>query len=130
MQRKLISMVKGDLIEWGVADIDFRGLQDGTLNLILRHRFEKEIAEHQTPPDLRIGFREEIAALQAEKQSLRGKLNQVMGVMAEVQLANALRSRKRFRLRDFFAAASDETELNMTAVRTRAIIQRDDVSSQ
>jgi hypothetical protein len=30
IQRRLIAMMKGDLIEWGVADIDFRGLQDGT----------------------------------------------------------------------------------------------------
>lgn len=78
IQRKLISMVKGDLIEWGSSDIRFRGLQDGTLNLILRHRFEEEIAEHQTPPDLRIGFREEIATLRHEKQSLQGKLNHVI----------------------------------------------------
>ncbi len=126
IHRKLIAMVKGDLIEWGVADIDFRGLQDGTLNLILRHRFEKEIAEHQTPPDLRTDFREQLASLQKENNSLRGKLSQVIGVMAEYQLANTLRSRKRFRLSDFFAGAVDETKLNMTNVRTRVIIQRDD----
>lgn len=62
IQRKLISMVKGDLVKWGTADIDFWGVQDGTLNLILRHRFEKEIAEHQTPPDLRADFHKELAA--------------------------------------------------------------------
>lgn len=126
IHRKLISMVKGDLIEWGSADIDFRGLQDGTLNLILRHRFEKAIAEYQSPPDLRIGFREQLTALQRENQSLRGKLNQVSGVMAEYQLANALRSRKRLRVGDFFQGANDEAELNLTNVQTRVIIQRDD----
>jgi len=126
IQRKLIAMVKGDLIEWGVADIDFRGLQDGTLNLILRHRFEKEIAEHQTPPDLRTDFREQIAALPRQNQSLRGKLSQVIGVMAEYQFANTLRSRKRFKLCDFFAGSVDETKLNMTNIRTRVIIQRED----
>jgi hypothetical protein len=126
IQRRLISMVKGDLIEWGVADIDFRGLQDGTLNLILRHRFEKEIAEDQDTPDLRIGFREQIAALQKENNSLRGKLNQVIGVMAEYQFANTLRSRKRFQWADFFTGATDDTELNITGVRTRVVIQRDD----
>ena len=123
---KLIAMVKGDLIEWGTSDISFRGLQDGTLNLILRHRFEEEIAEHQTPPDLRTDFREQLASLQKENNSLRGKLSQVIGVMAEYQLANTLRSRKRFRLSDFFAGAVDETKLNMTNVRTRVIIQRED----
>jgi hypothetical protein len=101
-------------------------LQDGTLNLILRHRFEKEIAEDQDTPDLRIGFREQIAALQKENNSLRGKLNQVIGVMAEYQFANTLRSRKRFQWADFFAGATDDTELNITGIRTRVVIQRDD----
>ena len=63
---KLLAMVKADLIEWGSADIDFRGLQDGTLNLILRNRFEKEIALHD--PDLRIDFRDRTEKLLAEKQ--------------------------------------------------------------
>ena len=126
IQRKLISMVKGDLIEWGSSDIRFRGLQDGTLNLILRHRFEEEIAEHQTPPDLRRGFREEIATLQRQNQSLQGKLNHVTGKMAEQQLATALRSRKRFKLSAFFMGTTDETELNITHVQTRMTLQRDD----
>ncbi len=126
IQRKLLAMVKGDLLEWGIADIDFRGLQDGTLNLILRNRFEKEIAEQQTLPDLRIGFREQIAELQRQNKSLQGKLNNVVGKVAEYLFANTLRNRKRFKMSDFFTAARDETKLNMLDVRTRVIIQRDD----
>ena len=41
------------MIERSVADIDFRGLQNGTLNLILRNRFEKEIEEFEPPSDLK-----------------------------------------------------------------------------
>ncbi len=126
IHRKLISMVKGDLIEWGVADIDFRGLQDGTLNLILRHRFEKEIKQDQQTPDLRIGFRQQVADLQRENKSLRGKLNHIAGQMAEYQFANAIRSRKRFKLGDFFNGVDNTAELNIINVRTRIIIQRDD----
>ena len=128
IHRKLISMVKGDLIEWGVADIDFRGLQDGTLNLILRHRFEKEIAEHQVPPDLRIDFREKIAGLKKENNILRGKLNQITGVMAENQFATALRSRKRFKLCEFFNSSSDlfDKAMNIQDVRMEVVIQRED----
>jgi hypothetical protein len=126
IHRKLLSMHKGDLIEWGSSDIRFRGLQDGTLNLILRHRFEEEIAEHQTPPDLRIGFREEIAALRRENQALKGKLNHATGMMAEYQLATAMRSRKRFPLSAFFTGTTDETELNLVDVRTRVTLQRND----
>ena len=126
IHRKLISMVKGDLIEWGSSDWRFRGLKDGTLNLILRHRFEEEIAEHQAPPDLREDFREKLSQLQKENKSLRGKLSQVTGVMAEYQFAIALRSRKRFKLGDFFHGALADTEFNMTDVRTNIKIQRDD----
>ena len=124
IHRKLISMVRGDLIEWGSADVDFRGLQDGTLNLILRHRFEKEILQHE--PNLRIGFNEELAALRKENRSLQGKLSHIQGLVTEQQLAYAIRSRKRFPLRAFFDGATDETELNITNVRTRVLIQRED----
>ncbi len=83
IRHKLMAMVKGDLIEWGRSDIQFRGLQDGTLNLVLRNRFEEEIAQHKQPPDLRAEFREEITRLHAEKKSLQGKLYHVTGQMAE-----------------------------------------------
>ncbi len=126
LHRKLVSMVMGDLIEWGSSDIRFRGLTDGTLNLILRHRFEEEIAEHQAPPDLRIDFREKIADLQRENRSLRGRLSQVVGIMAEIQLANAFRSRKRFQLGDFFQGVNNHEQLNLIDVRTRVLIQRQD----
>ncbi len=126
IRQRLMAMVKGDLIDWGIADIDFRGLQDGTLNLILRNRFEKEIAQHEQPPDLRAEFREEIAQLQTEKKSLQGKLSYVTGQMAENQLAISFRSRKRFRLSDYFAGVTDDSELNVTEVRTRVFIQRAD----
>jgi hypothetical protein len=113
IQRKLLAMVKADLLEWGSADIEFRGLQDGTLNLILRHRFEKEIAEYQTSPDLRVAFREQIADLK-QNNSLRGKLGNVVGKVAEYLFTNTLRSRKRFKMSDFFEGATDE---NLTDVR-------------
>ncbi len=130
IQRKLMAMVKGDLLEWGPANIQCRGLQDGTLNLILRHRFEMELAQYQTSPDLRVSFREQIAELRQENNSLRGKLAHVTGKMAEYQLANAFRSRKRFKPVDFFEFASPsepvETKLNFLDVQTRIIIQRAD----
>ncbi|KHD04887.1 hypothetical protein PN36_27080 [Candidatus Thiomargarita nelsonii] len=40
-----------------MADIEFRGLQDGTLNLILRNRFEKEIEQFEPPSDLKSEFK-------------------------------------------------------------------------
>ncbi|MEZ4736305.1 MAG: hypothetical protein R3E79_55170 [Caldilineaceae bacterium] len=57
---------------------------------------------------------------------MRGKLNHIKGQVTEFQLAVALRSRKRFRLADFFAGASDETPLTLREVQTRVVIQRSD----
>ncbi len=50
-------------------EIDYKGLTDGTLALILRHRFEKEIATYQPdvkPTDMKQNFHEEIQRLKKE----------------------------------------------------------------
>jgi hypothetical protein len=61
IQQKLVTLSEADVIERGVADIDFRGLQDGTLNLILRNRFEKEINGFE--PQLKSEFQAQIENL-------------------------------------------------------------------
>jgi hypothetical protein len=102
IQEKLLILSEADLIEQGVADIDFRGLQDGTLNLILRNRFEKEIQESGAP-NLKQEFHKKIEALTTKNQQLQGQLNNMSGKMAEFMLATAFRSRKRFVLTEFFS---------------------------
>ncbi|MBF0200754.1 MAG: hypothetical protein HQK66_05480, partial [Desulfamplus sp.] len=144
IQEKLLTLVEADMLEWGNADIDFRGLQDGTLNLILRNRFEKEILNFE--PDLKEEFHARIKALKQEKQKIQGMLNNLTGQVAEMQLANALRSKKRFKLSRFFHSPVDidatdalakENEndtiqktqnmpLNIVDVRTRVMFQRED----
>ncbi len=57
-------MVGADVIEWGSSDIQFRGLRDGTLNLILRNRFEEEIEGFV--PDLKQEFHEQAKQLETE----------------------------------------------------------------
>ncbi len=124
IQKKLLLLVEADILEWGPSDISFRGLQDGTLNLILRHRFEEEI--NNFVPDVKQDMREDIAAVTRDRNRLRGMLNQVMGWVAEQQLATEFRSRKRFRLSAFFAGVHDDTELNIGNVRLRVPVQRED----
>ncbi len=120
----LENMVEADLIARGGSDIDFRGLKDGTLNLILRHRFEKEIESFQ--PDLKKGFREEVEALEKDKKALRGVVNHLAGKMAEYQLATEFRSKKRFAPSRYFANVADDAALNVVDVRMRATFQRAD----
>ncbi len=140
IQHKLMVLVEADMLEWGNADIDFRGLQDGTLHLILRSRFEKEITNFE--PDLKQEFHEQISRLKQDRNRIQGQLNQLRGQVAELVLANALRSRKRFRLDTFFHCAraqSNESDhrcreleplhLNMVNVQTRVMMQRKDGKS-
>ncbi len=123
IKKKLLLLVEADVIEWGRSDIDFRGLQDGTLNLILRNRFEKEIKGFV--PDLKQEAHEQIRELQKEKQQLQGQLNNLSGKFAEYQLATAFRSKKRFALSDYFAGVKDTSRLNVTDVRQRIPVQRE-----
>ncbi len=125
IREKLNLLVEADVIEWGKSDIQFRGLQDGTLNLILRSRFEEEIATF-VPPDLKREFHEEIGKLREERNRLQGVLNNLTGKVAEIQIASAFRSRKRFALSDFFRGVRDTARLNITAVRRRVPLQRED----
>ena len=124
IREKLDLLVEADVIEWGSSDIQFRGLRDGTLNLILRSRFEEEIGTFA--PDLRKEFHEEIRRLGKERDRLRGALANLTGRVAEMQIASAFRSRKRFALSDFFSGVTDTARLNITDVRCRVPIQRDD----
>lgn len=124
IQRKLLTLVDADLLEQGTADIDFGGLQDGTLNLILRNRFEKEINEFA--PDFKQEFHEQIAKLSQEKRRLQGMLNHLAGKLAENLLATEFRSRKRFRLSDYFQGAKDDAPLHLVDVRERVKFQRPD----
>jgi len=117
-------MVKADLIREGSSDIDYHGLTDGTLNLILRTRFEKEIATYK--PDLKKNFHEKINALKREKKSLQGMVNHLAGMMAEYQLTLEFRSRKRFSLSRYFTNVADDIELNITDVKMRVKFQRPD----
>ncbi len=121
---KLILLSEADVIDRGSSDIQFRGLSDGTLNLIIRNRFEEEIKHFV--PDIKNGFKQQIAALMAENRRLRGKLNSVVGKFAEHQLALAFRNQKRFFLSAFFDNVTDTTRLNIIDVKERVSIHRPD----
>jgi hypothetical protein len=124
IQRILVILSEVDVIDSGTSDIDFKGLQDGTLNLILRHRFEKEIEGFM--PNFPKEFDQQIEELSAKNRSLQGKLNHYAGIVAEHLLATAFRSKKRFALTEFFQNVTDGARLNIVLVKERVKIQRDD----
>lgn len=81
IHEKLFQLADSDLIEEGTSNIDFHGLKDGTLNLILRSRFEKEI--NNFAPDLKQEFQQTIKALRSDKRRLQGYVNHLEGKLAE-----------------------------------------------
>ncbi len=123
IRKKLLLLVEADVIEWGSSDIQFRGLQDGTLNLILRNRFEEEISGFV--PDLKKEAHEQISELRKETRRLQGILNNLSGKFAEYQLMTAFRTRKRFALSDYFSGVRDTCGLNIINVRQRVPLQRE-----
>ena len=124
IQERLQQLVKSDLIAEGASDIDYHGLKDGTLNLVLRNRFQKEILSYA--PDFVDEFQEEVKKLKKDKQRLQGQLSNIIGKTAELQLMCEFRSKKRFALSHYFDCLSDHTILNIQDVKTRFFIQRSD----
>ncbi|MCP4400064.1 MAG: restriction endonuclease, partial [bacterium] len=124
IKERLVILAESDMIDRGVSDIGFRGLQDGTLNLILRNRFEKEI--NNFIPDLKHEFQEQIKALKKENRRLQGTLNNLSGQFAEYQLLLSVRSKKRFALSAYFSGVQDTTRLNIVGVKQRVPLQRED----
>lgn len=128
IQEQLVTLAESDLIERGTSDIQFRGLQDGTVNLILRNRFEEEI--NNFVPDLKQEFQTKVTELQHANRRLQGMLNHLSGKLAEQQLATELRTRKRFKLSDYFTGTNDDVLVNLIDVRDRVTAQRADGKGQ
>ncbi|MEZ4733364.1 MAG: hypothetical protein R3E79_40225 [Caldilineaceae bacterium] len=121
---RLVLLAESDVIERGVSDIQFRGLQDGTLKLILRSRFEQEIEGFE--PDLRDEFKSRLLALKKDNQRLQGQVNYLAGMLAEHLLAIDFRTRKHFRLSDYFTGGSDDRPFNVVEVYERVPFPRPD----
>jgi len=124
IHKRLELLVDADLIESTWSDIRYKGLTDGTLFLVLRRRFEEEIKNHA--PDFKTDFQQQIDALEREKQSLKGRLNHLIGKFAEYQLATDMRTRKKFPLSIYFSGVKETKTLNIIDVSMRIKYQRED----
>ncbi len=123
--RKLNHLALSDLITQGVSDIEFKGLNDGTLFLVLTHRFKQEVAEFQI--DQQADFRRQLEDVKRRNAQLQGKLNQISGKIAEDLLASELRTQKRIHLSDFFdGVPQDDTRWNLISVNSRHLQKRKD----
>lgn len=126
--QKLVLLAESDVIDRGVSDIQFRGLQDGTLNLIIRHRFEEQIAGFE--PNFKDEFKQKLEKLTTDKERLQGRNNYLEGLVAEHLLAIEFRTRKRFRPSAYFTGVKDDRLLTVVEVLERAPFQRRDGKSE
>ena len=91
---------------------------------MLRNRLQEEIMSFA--PDFVKEFREEIIRLKKDKKSLQGKLSNIVGKTAELQLMSEFRRNKQFILSTYFQNVTDDTLLSIIDVKTRFYIQRQD----
>lgn len=124
LYERLVLLTESDMIEQGESDIQFRGLQDGTLKLILRSRYEQEIEGFE--PDLKDEFKTKLIALRQDNRRLQGERNHLAGMLAEHLLAIEFRARKHFRLSAYFSGGRDDRPFNVIEVLERVPFPRPD----
>ncbi|MDJ0837645.1 MAG: hypothetical protein QNK37_14110 [Acidobacteriota bacterium] len=84
IHQKLEMLRKAELIHAARTEYRYYALKDGTFYLLLKQRFKDQLAE--LDPDAELGIQEELARVKREKHSLQGKLNDLAGRFAEIQL--------------------------------------------
>ena len=123
---RLEVLVASDVIGQGRSDIRFCGLEDGTLNQVLRNRFEEEI--EGVVPDFKSEFEEQLATERKETNKWRGLACDYKGKLAERTLAFEFRmkqiARTPLHLSDYFTNITDTKPLELIQVRERVPHQR------
>ena len=125
---RLILLSEADVLLRHSSDYQFSGLKDGTLNLILRERFEEEIEGFE--PNLKTEFQARLAALEADKKSLQGRNSYLEGMMAEHLLAVELRVKQHIRLANYFTGLDHIEVLTLVDVQERVPYRRTDGKSE
>lgn len=82
LEKKLRALEYGGLITRGTSDFHFQGIPDDILDLIFRERYQYEI--ENVKPDVSAELAGKIKALEQEKRSLEGMLNELKGRMLEL----------------------------------------------
>ncbi|MEM7536275.1 MAG: hypothetical protein AAF639_29090, partial [Chloroflexota bacterium] len=123
---RLEILVSSDVIDQGSSDIRFCGLKDGTLNRVLRSRFQEEI--ENVVPDFRGEFEELLAKERKKTEHWLGKANEYKGLLAERTLVFEFRMKqlvgKPIRLSDYFSDVADTRPFNIVHIRQRLPHQR------
>ncbi len=119
-------LYKADLILKGKSEIEFQGLQDGTLELVLNSRFHTQIE------DFAINWEESLQddwqSWKHKYQTTQGRYNALSGKLAEYLLANELRMKPKFKLSEYFegvnkAHSTANEPITFETVQTGVLLQ-------
>lgn len=124
IHNKLEMLREAELIRAARSEYRYYALKDGTFYLLLKQRFEDQLAE--LDPEAELGIGEAVARLTRERNSLQGKLNNLVGRFAEMQLEVDMRARKRFKPSVYFAGISDDREFEIARIYPRFVVQAAD----
>jgi hypothetical protein len=93
LEEKLRGLEYGDLITKGVNNFRYSGIPDDILDLIFRELYQEEI--EQVKPDISKELHDKVAALEKEKKSLRGALNELKGRLLELIIYREINQARR-----------------------------------
>ncbi len=82
LEKKLKALVYGDLITQGTNNFRYCGIPDDILDLIFRDLYQEEIDD--VIPNIDNELKAKVAALEKDKKSLQGMLNELKGRMLEL----------------------------------------------
>ncbi|MEN8219368.1 MAG: hypothetical protein ABFS56_24025, partial [Pseudomonadota bacterium] len=88
LEEKLRTLEYGDLISQGSNNFRYCGIQDNILDFIFRDLYQEEI--DSVKPNIAGELNAKVAALEKEKKSLQGALNELKGRMLELMVFREL----------------------------------------
>ncbi|MCP5101846.1 MAG: hypothetical protein GY950_00620 [bacterium] len=90
LEEKLKALVRADIIQQGMSNFDYRGVQDNIFDKVFRGVYQKEI-DHFDPRKLNEEYQEAFTELKKQHDYLKGKLNYQKGYFAEYVILDQLR---------------------------------------
>ncbi len=90
LEEKLKALVKADIIQQGMSNFRYRGVQDNIFDKVFRGVYQEEI-DHFDPRKLKEEYLEAFEKLKIEHNHLKGKFNYQKGYFAEYVILDQLR---------------------------------------
>ncbi len=90
LEEKLKALVKADIIQQGMSNFRYRGVQDNIFDKVFRGVYQEEI-DRFSPGQLKQEYREAFEKLKREHSHLKGKFNYQKGYFAEYVILDQLR---------------------------------------